>query len=75
MAEQAHELESARDLAELQNENFEYGNVVLEIAIVLGSVAVITLSPLLLGIALAGGALGTLVMLNGFLQFFHPPWF
>lgn len=65
----ARRWETARDRAEAQTPNFEYSEALFQIAIVLGSVAIVALSPWLLlvsGIAALGGFL---LMLNGFFLF------
>src|SRR5438094_2952362 len=47
----AKEWEHKRDHASAQIPNFEYGEALLQIAIVLGSVAIVAASPLLLGVS------------------------
>jgi Domain of unknown function (DUF4337) len=59
--------EHRRDHAAAQTPNFEYAEALLQIAVVLGSVAIVAASPWLLG---ASGALalgGVLLTLNGYL--------
>ena len=62
----AKEWEHARDHAAAQLPNFEYADALFQIAIVLGSVAIVAVSPLLLGFSglLATGAV--LLTLNGY---------
>lgn len=59
--------EAARDTAMARDDNFDWAEIFLQLAIVLGSVAILATSrPLLVGAA-ALGALGSLLTLNGFL--------
>lgn len=62
----AREWEKARDHAAAQNPNFEYAEALYQIAIVLGSVAIVALSPWLLAVSGIAAAAGFLLMLNGF---------
>lgn len=64
---QARRWEARRDHAAAQIPNFEYAEALFQIAIVLGSVAIVAASPWLLGVsgALALGAV--LLTLNGYL--------
>jgi predicted phage tail protein len=61
----AKEWESARDHAAAQVPNFEYSEALYQIAIVLGSVAIVAASPWLLGVSGILAAGGFLFMLNG----------
>jgi hypothetical protein len=63
----AQEWESKRDHAAAQTPNFEYAEALLQIAIVLGSVAIVAASPWLLGVSGALAILGVLLTLNGYL--------
>lgn len=68
-------LEAARDLAMRRDPYFDYGEALLQIAIVLASVAIISAgTPVLLASAVAGG-LGALLTLNGFLLLVEVPFF
>ncbi len=60
-------LESARDIAMARDPYFDYGQALLQIAIVLASVALISSGNFLLVVSVAIGAAGTLLMSNGFL--------
>jgi len=66
--------EEQRDHAIAQDPNFDYSTALLQIAIVLGSVAIVASSRLILGLAIAVGAVGTLLMLNGYFLFFELPF-
>ena len=63
----AREWEERRDHAAAQNPNFEYAEAAYQIAIVLGSVAIVAASPLLLGVSGVLAVFGILLTLNGFL--------
>jgi Domain of unknown function (DUF4337) len=63
----AHEWEQRRDIAAAQNPNFEFAEAAYQIAIVLGSVAIVAASPLILGVSGVLACLGVLLTLNGFL--------
>ena len=63
----AKEWEAARDRAAAQTPNFEYAEALLQIAIVLGSVAIVASSSALLGVGGVLSVLGMLFTLNGFL--------
>ena len=53
---------------------FDYGQAMLQIAIVLASVAIITGGSALLVLSGLLSALGTVLTLNGFLLFYHIPY-
>jgi len=63
----AHQWEAQRDHAAAQTPNFEYGEALLQIAIVLGSVAIVAASPALLGVSGVLALCGVLLTLNGYL--------
>jgi hypothetical protein len=62
------ELEAQRDLAMRRDPYFDYGQALLQIAIVLASVALIGSGILVLAVSAAIGLLGTLLTINGFLM-------
>jgi hypothetical protein len=66
LLEKAKEWEAIRDHAEEQIPNFEYGEAMYQIAIVLGSVAIVASSPWILGFSGVLAVLGTLLTLNGY---------
>ena len=66
----ARSLEAQRDRAMVKDPYFDYGQALLQIAIVLASVAIITGGTVLLVLSGVLAALGTLSMLNGFFLFF-----
>jgi hypothetical protein len=63
---QARDWEAKRDRADAQHHSFDYSRALFQIAIVLGSVAILAVSRPVLGLALVLGAVATLLMLNGF---------
>ena len=63
----AHNWEERRDHAAAQIPNFEYGEALFQIAIVLGSVAIVAASPALLGVSGVLAVLAALLTLNGYL--------
>jgi len=62
-----------RDRAAKQDPNFDYAQAMFQIAIVLGSVSIVATSRWLLTVAIALGATGLVLMLNGFFLFFELP--
>lgn len=65
--------EGLRDHAQKQDPNFDYSTALFQIAIVLGSVAIVAVSRPVLALALVIGAIATLLMLNGFFLFAELP--
>jgi hypothetical protein len=63
----ANQWEARRDHAAAQTPNFEYAEALLQIAIVLGSVAIVAASPSLLGVSGVLAIGGILLTLNGYL--------
>jgi hypothetical protein len=63
----AHEWEHTRDHARTQLPNFEYAEALFQIAIVLGSVAIVAVSPWLLGFSGILAAAALLLTVNGYL--------
>ena len=73
LAAQARSYEAVRERAEAQDGNFDYSEVFLQLAIVLGSVAILASSRAVLTLSVALGAIGTVLMVNGFLLLFPLP--
>lgn len=69
----ARDWEVRRDHAQAQDPNFDYSTALYQIAIVLGSVAIVASSRPILLLSLALGTVATLLMLNGFLLLFELP--
>lgn len=64
----AKELEKVRDDALRRDPFFDFGLALLQIAIVLASVAIVTGGGLAIGLSVVVGAAGTVFMVNGFLM-------
>jgi hypothetical protein len=62
----AQHWEAERDQALQQDPNFDYSTALLQIAIVLGSVAIVSISRIILVLSLILGTIGALLMLNGY---------
>ena len=67
-------LEAERDLAMAKDPYFDYGQAMLQIAIVLASIVIITGGTMLLGVSVLLGLLGGLLTLNGFLMLWKIPF-
>jgi hypothetical protein len=63
----AQSFEAERDRASAQDSNFDLAEVALQLALVLGSVAILALNRPVLFLAIALGAAGAFLTLNGFL--------
>ena len=72
---EAKKLEHERDVNRTKDPYFDYGEVLLQIAIVLASVSILSGSRPVFYFALVGAILGTLFSLNGFLLIFQIPFF
>ena len=67
LSAKARSLEAQRDRAQAQDASFDYSSILFQIAIVLGSVAILATSRRVFITSLILGAVATLLMLNGFL--------
>jgi hypothetical protein len=74
LSAQARSYEALRERAGAQDSNFDYSEVALQLAIVLGSVAILALSHKILYISIGLGVIGALLMINGFLLMFPLPF-
>ena len=72
---EAKKLEHERDVNRSKDPYFNYGEVLLQIAIVMASISIISGSRPIFYFALVGAILGTLFSLNGFLLIFRIPFF
>jgi hypothetical protein len=72
---EAKRLEHERDVNRSKDPYFDYGEVLLQIAIVMASISIISGSRPIFYFALVGAILGTLFSLNGFLLIFRIPFF
>ncbi|MFL5380993.1 MAG: DUF4337 domain-containing protein [Longimicrobiaceae bacterium] len=73
LAAQARSYEAVRERAEARDGNFDYSEVFLQLAIVLGSVAILASSRAVLTLSVVLGAIGAVLMANGFLLLFPLP--
>ena len=71
---EARKLEHERDVARSKDPYFEYAEALLQIAIVMASVAILAQSRAIFGVAFAAATFGTLLCFNGFFLFFHLPY-
>ncbi len=72
---EARHLEQERDLYRSKDPYFEYSEVLLAIAIVMASIAILAYSRMALVFALVSAGLGTLLAANGFLLLVRLPFF
>lgn len=72
---EAKHLEAERDLNQKKDPYFDYAEVLLQIAIVLASIAIISASPGMYYFAIASAVLGTVLSFNGFFLLFRLPLF
>ena len=73
LSAQARSYERLRERASARDANFDFSEVAFQLALVLGSVAILAVSRPVLGIAMGLGVLGTLLMINGFMLLFPLP--
>ena len=71
---EARKLEAQRDVAAAKDQNFDYAGVLFQIAIVLGSVAILSESRPVLVACLVFGVLAALLGANGFLLLVKLPF-
>jgi hypothetical protein len=71
---EARSLEARRDVAGARDQNFDYAGVLFQIAIVLGSVAILAESRRVLVACLIAGTASTVFAANGFLLFMKLPF-
>lgn len=74
LSAQARAYERDRERAGEQDANFDYSEVAFQLALVLGSVAILANSRPILYFAIGLGATGFILMVNGFALFFHLPF-
>ena len=70
---QAQAYEAAREVASDRDNNFDLAEVFLQLALVLGSVAILALNRAVLMIAVTLGLLGSVLVANGFFLLFALP--
>lgn len=71
----AKHLEHERDIYRGKDPYFEYAEVLLQIAIVMSSIAILAHSRMMFAFSLVSASLGTLMTINGFLMIVHLPFF
>ena len=64
---QAESFQAAREIAQQRDDNFDMAEVFLQLALVLGSIAILALNRAILILAAGLGTVGTALMANGFL--------
>jgi hypothetical protein len=69
----AQEFVAQRDQAQEKDPNFDYAQALLQISIVLGSVAIVSVNKGFLGASALAGVLGIVLMVNGYKLFFDLP--
>jgi len=69
----AQEFVDAREVAQTKDPNFDYGQALLQISIVLGSVAIVSVNKSVLALCGLAGSLGVILTINGFELFFDLP--
>jgi hypothetical protein len=73
--EEAKKLEHERDVSRNKDPYFDYAEVLLQIAIVMASISILSGSRLIFYFAIIGASLGTLFSINGYLLIFRIPFF
>ena len=73
LSAQAKAYEEGFETASQRDDNFDYAEVLLQLALVLGSVAILALNRWVLALSVALGAVGALLTLNGFLLLVQLP--
>lgn len=72
---EAKHLEHERDLNRSKDPYFDYAEVLLQIAIVMSSIAILAHSRLMFGFSLVSATLGAVLSANGFLMIVRLPFF
>jgi hypothetical protein len=70
----ARKLEHERDVASSKDPYFDFAEVLLQIAIVMATVSILSQSRAIFGVALGAAILGTLLGLNGVFLLVHLPF-
>jgi Flp pilus assembly protein TadB len=70
---EARKLERERDTASSKDPYFDFSEVLLQIAIVMATVAILSQSRAIFGVALIAAIIGALLCINGFFLLFHLP--
>lgn len=72
---EAKKLEHERDVNRSKDPYFDYAEVLLQIAIVMASVSILSASRAVFVFSMVSAFLGAIFCFNGFLMFFHLPFF
>jgi hypothetical protein len=72
---EAKRLEAERDINNSRDPYFDYAEVLLQIAIVMSSISILSHSRLVFSVAVGAAMLGSICSLNGYLLLFHLPFF
>jgi uncharacterized protein YbjT (DUF2867 family) len=73
--QEAKKLDLERDINRAKDPYFDYGEVMLQIAIVMASISIISLSRPVLYFSLIATSIGAVLTLNGYLMIFRIPFF
>ncbi|HMK60600.1 MAG TPA: DUF4337 domain-containing protein [Dissulfurispiraceae bacterium] len=73
--QKAKELDRERDINRAKDPYFDYGEVMLQIAIVMSSISIVSSSRPNFYVALIAASIGAVFTLNGYLMFFRIPFF
>ena len=73
--QEAKKLEHERDVNRNKDPYFDYAEVLLQIAIVMASVSILSGSRAVFVFSMVSAILGAIFCVNGFLMFFHVPFF
>jgi hypothetical protein len=71
---EAKKLDLVRDINQAKDPYFDYAEVMLQIAIVMSSISIISLSRPVFYFSIAAASIGTVLTLNGYLMFFRLPF-
>ncbi len=69
----AKDAEQVRDLNQQKDPYFDYAEVLLQIAVVLSSIAILSQAQIMFWISLVTAVLGSILSVNGYLLLFHIP--
>jgi len=73
--QEAKKLDLERDINRAKDPYFDYGEVMLQIAIVMSSISIISLSRPIFYFSLIAASMGAILTLNGYLMIFRIPFF
>ncbi len=73
LLQEANRYHQERDAFLEKDRNFDYAQLLLELTIILGAVAILAVSRAVITVAAASGVLGVLILLNGITLWVHLP--